>query len=461
MKRALRNGFTLIELLVVIAITAILMTVIVIPIYDSFNYTRYAQAFSDAQSKARIVADRIARDIGNSNGARNTNYLVPTTLNGNAASIAANSLIVRVPMIGGTTSAAPQQIEVVLPYVKMDLVEPAEGQVPANPALGYTNPYNGLIDPTLQSPKGQPVLPGGPGATIIRYFIGLRNPFVAYNDPYSGLLMAFNGNRDNLFVLYKAEVQPLVYRAGQGSNGDNSQRYRPNLEYFQSDAVTDTQIVNIDDPRFFLNDGALNIGIGINKNARVENWLLVSKLQTELTRYDLIQPIYDKASHVVTYNGGAPEIVPLIQFRPEHISNDAAQGQVAVREGEETNNAAERSDRTSFAPNTAFGATRSHAFGRKVGAPPPAAPSNSISSVEAIRPTDSQARLRDTASTTTTPTCRRPTTTREPRRSTCTLTISCPGRRAGIRSARRSARRTAAPDGCRTRRSYPALRLGI
>lgn len=339
MKRIVRSGFTLIELLTVMAITAILMTVIIVPVYQSFNYTRYAQAFADAQDRARIVADRVSRDIGNAVGARNTSYLVQTTLNGNPMSVLANSLIVEVPIMGSVSNPNLGAIEVDLPYVKMDLITPAEGQTPATAGM-YTNPYNGFIDPTLQSPKGQPTLPAGPGATIVRYFIGLRNPFAPYNDPYDGILMGFNGNRDNLFVLYKAEVQPLVYRTGTGTNGDISQRYRPNLAYFQSDSATDTQVIDIDDPRFFLNDAVANTGLGVSKLQRIQNWLAVSKLQTELSRFDMIQPVYDKFSHIVTYNGGAPEIVPLIQFRPAHISNDAAQGQVAIRPGEETNNAA-------------------------------------------------------------------------------------------------------------------------
>ena len=39
-----RRAFTLIELLTVIAITAVLLTIIVLPIFQSFNLTRAAQA---------------------------------------------------------------------------------------------------------------------------------------------------------------------------------------------------------------------------------------------------------------------------------------------------------------------------------------------------------------------------------------------------------------------------------
>ncbi len=330
-----KRAFTLIELLTVMAISAVLMTIIVVPVFQSFNFTRSAQAFADAQARAHVIADRISRAMGNAVAVRSNSGLVRTFLNGNVANIQANSVIVQVPRMGATTSLTAGTIEVVLPYTKMDLITPAEGDASQTPG-SYTNPDNGFVDPTLQSPKGQPTLPVGPGATIIRYFIGLRDPLRPYNNPYDGILMGLNGSQDNLFVLYKAEVHPLVFRAGQGSNGDTSSRFRPNLQFFQSDSVTDTQVIDYDDPRFFLidqNDPA--------KTARIRfGWLTVAKLQTELSRYDMIQPVYDKFTHAVTYVGNAPRIVPLIQFRPSHVSNDPMQGQVALRPGEETNNSA-------------------------------------------------------------------------------------------------------------------------
>jgi prepilin-type N-terminal cleavage/methylation domain-containing protein len=338
MKRIVRRAFTLIELLTVMAITALLMTIIVVPVFQSFNFTRSAQAFSDAQDRAQVVADRISRAIGNAVSVRNTAGLVQTYLNGKLTNVPAHSLIVVVPKRGSTSSLTAGTIEVVLPYVKMDLITAAEGDVSQTPGQ-FTNPTNGFVDPTMQSPKGQPALPAGPGATIIRYFVGLRDPLNPYNNPYDGILEGFNGGRDNLYVLYKAEVAPYVYRAGQGTNGDTSLKYRPNLTLFQSDFATDTQIVDLDDPRFFLNDFTANIGFGQPKLQRVQAWQAKAVLQTELSRYDMIQPVYDKVSHAVTYVGDAPVIVPLIQFRPSHVSNDAAQGMVAVREGEETNNA--------------------------------------------------------------------------------------------------------------------------
>ena len=100
-----RRAFTLIELLTVIAISALLMTIIVVPVFQSFNFTRSAQSFADAQARARIVADRVSREIGNSVGVRSTSLLVQTVLNGNITSVPQHStlktgLLIRIQSTG-------------------------------------------------------------------------------------------------------------------------------------------------------------------------------------------------------------------------------------------------------------------------------------------------------------------------------------------------------------------------
>ncbi len=56
-----RQAFTLIELLTVIAITAILLTIIVLPVLDSFNLLRSGQGWSEAQERARLLLDKVSR----------------------------------------------------------------------------------------------------------------------------------------------------------------------------------------------------------------------------------------------------------------------------------------------------------------------------------------------------------------------------------------------------------------
>lgn len=292
-----RRAFTLVELITVMAITAILLTIIVVPMIQSFNYVRQAQAFAEAQEKGRLVLERISREINNSAGVRDNSGV-------------RGACDVVVPDQNGVPRA------VRLNYAKLDIVKPAQsGYADAN---GILNPNTGKYDPTLKSLKGQIVLPVAPGTTIVRYFIGLRDPFRPYTNPYDGLLMARSGLQDNLYVLYRAEVTPYIFSGGS---------LVANQRFFEADA---NGAPILDDPAFFVNDG------NPAKAARIRNWMKASTIVTELSRFDMIMPIYDKRTRAVVYEpDGRPRLLALVQFRPVRVSSEPAEGNEAVRQGEE------------------------------------------------------------------------------------------------------------------------------
>ena len=320
-----RRAFTLIELLTVIAITAILMTIIVLPIIDSFNLLRAGQGWSEAQERARTLLDRISREVAMSTIVRDNSGI-------------GGQITVMVPPGPGSFNTTP--IPELLSYAKMDLYKPAEGEPQFDAAgnLVYVDPVTGKIDPTLRAPKGQALLPATAGATLVRYFVALRNPFDStnlnagnYNDPYDGLLMARNGSQDNLFVLYRAEVQPYTH------NGPN---LVGNATYFKLDANNNPIL---DDPAFMIPDGTAPTA------TRIQAWLAASVIQTEVSRYDMVLPVYSKSNYKVVYDAVpafkspgnidyAPRLVPLVQFRPSRISNEPATQQRTVRLSEESDN---------------------------------------------------------------------------------------------------------------------------
>ncbi|HLK14194.1 MAG TPA: prepilin-type N-terminal cleavage/methylation domain-containing protein [Fimbriimonadaceae bacterium] len=333
-----RRAYTLIELLTVIAITAILLTIIVLPIIDSFNLLRAGQGWSEAQERARILLDRISREIAKSAGLRDNSGV-------------GGQIMVMVPPGPGSFDATP--IPELLTYAKMDLYKAAEGEVQTD-ALGnpvYVDPVTGKIDPTLHAPKGQALLPATAGSTLVRYYIALRNPFAAagstnpanYNNPYDGLLMARNSQQDNLYVLYRAEIQPYVY---------NGTSFVGNGTYFALDANNNPIL---DDPSFMIPDGTAA------KAARIQSWLNASVVQTEVSRYDMILPVYNKNTRAVVFDkvpastpgnfDFAPRLVPLLQFRPTRISNEPGTQARTVRLGEESDNSGQSGAdviRTSF-----------------------------------------------------------------------------------------------------------------
>ncbi|RYG26099.1 prepilin-type N-terminal cleavage/methylation domain-containing protein [bacterium] len=337
-----KQAFTLIELLVVMAITAVMMTLIVLPIFQSFNLTRNAQAFADAQDKARILTERISREVGNAISVRGgsstptkinvTNVTVPAGYNDTA--LPGTSLIARLPGKDGNV------VETVLPNSKLDLIPPATGDPTRGPNGAFIDPSTGKEDPTLTRPKGDIRLPVAPGATVVRWFIGLKDPNRVYNEPYTGILQVRTGGADNLYVLRRAEVQPFVYRTLK-TDADNTatRAWRPNLAYFRSDDETDTQIIDMDDPRFFIKDEGQNPDSDAQKNERVDNWLAKAVIQTEVSRYDMIRPLTagPTGKPVATYdvtNTNVPKVVPLVQFVPTRVAAAPAAGSAAARPGE-------------------------------------------------------------------------------------------------------------------------------
>jgi prepilin-type N-terminal cleavage/methylation domain-containing protein len=328
-----RRGYTLVELLTVIAISAILLTLIILPVIQSFALTRQAQALSNAQELGKQLTEKISREVSNAVAVRGA-APVQTLVNGANIRLPSTSLIVRVPRVNpdGTRLEPRQEIELVMPYSRMDLVTPAEiGR--RGPNGGFIDPAIGKEDPTLQNFKGQTALPIAPGATITRYFIGLRDPFSLYNNPYDALLMSRNASRDNLYVLYRAEVQPRIFRNVAGQNV-----YAANTDFFEEDA--NNQPV-LDDPRFFVPnfDSSGNAITSDAKAIRIRNWLRRSVIQTEVSRYDMLQTIYDLRSRAVDNRGGSPNVLPLVQFRPTRVASEPAEGQIAVRLGQEVDNA--------------------------------------------------------------------------------------------------------------------------
>jgi prepilin-type N-terminal cleavage/methylation domain-containing protein len=312
---ARRRGFTLLELLTVMAISALIFSLIAFPLVQSFNLSRAAESFAAAQDRARTLIAEIEQEISDGAGVRDN-------------SGARGAIDVVVPGADATP------VVVRLENSKLDIILPAEGD-PGNQIGGaYINPDTGKADPTLRAPRGQVNLPVGQGQTILRYFIGLRAPIVdadndgvydtagQYTNPYDALLTAVEGGRDNLFVLYRAEVT-------------NSP------EFFE--VVNGTTV--LDDPSFFTMlpgvdyDEVTGEILNTDKADRIENWMRNARVLTEISRYDMVRPVYNKATQEVIYDGNVPRLISLVQFNPTRVSNEPLESMLAVRTGEEADNA--------------------------------------------------------------------------------------------------------------------------
>jgi prepilin-type N-terminal cleavage/methylation domain-containing protein len=315
MRRHKYSGFTLIELIVVIAISVILLSIMIVPVIQGFNITRAAQGFSEVQSEGRRLISQLEREIANAAAVRPT-----SGISGTVSIVMPDDLNVN------------QTIDI--PYAKIDIYPPAEGDASNQVGGAYVDPDTGKADPTLKAPKGDPDLPAAPGMTLVRYWIGLRDPLQPYKNPYSNYRTStgarWNGNpvssaQDNLYVLYRAEVQPRVLTGGGA--------LAPNTEFFDVD-VNGNPI--IDEPDFFLNTA----GVDPAQDTRAANWRRVGRIVSQFSRFDMIMPEFNKQNNRLILDGAQPRFVPLVRFQPARVSAETIQNNVVLQSGYEIDNAA-------------------------------------------------------------------------------------------------------------------------
>jgi prepilin-type N-terminal cleavage/methylation domain-containing protein len=335
MKNRMQKGFTLIELLVVIAITAIILTLLAVPLIQGFRLTRAGQAYAEAQDRARLVMDRISKELGT------------------AAAVLDNSLPsaaveVKLPLGvyagGGPAPNSTTDIvedpaarvgSVYLHHAKIDIIPAAKGDPAARDASGtWFNPYIGRFDPTAKGPIGQVTIPVAPGQTLVRYFIGLRDPRPnrRYVNSWEPIIFGAKTGFENLFVLYRAEVQPWVYDAQLG-------RYVGNANFFPIDPNGNPII---DDPGFFVSDPYQFYDTLANHQARQQNWANVAEVVTQDLRTDMIVTAVDESTRLAIYEQYPPipgtyipRVRPLTTFQALRVNNEPGTGNEVTRPGVE------------------------------------------------------------------------------------------------------------------------------
>lgn len=309
-----KRAFTLIELITVMAVSAILLTLITIPVVQSFNLTRASEAFVAAQSSARNLLSRIEREVSEAAQVRPNH--------GDAGSVVAI-----LPNITNT------MVEIRLPYSKLDFFPPAKGDASfRGPGGAFINPDTGKEDPTLGTPRGDVNLPAAPGFNLVRYWIGLKNPFLPYSNPNlrlytsTGAPWDTNFGGENLYVLYRAEVPVYVWNQAAG-------QMVANARYFELDSAGSPIL---DDPYFF----TVNSTTPIAQQERARAWQTAGRIVTEAVRFDMLRVEYNTTDKRVYFDGGIPRVLPLVRFQPRRMSSEPTQASSSATVGQEADNAA-------------------------------------------------------------------------------------------------------------------------
>ena len=365
LKTNYKSAFTLIELLVVIALTAVLLTLVFVPLTNSLNLTSRAGTQIESQSAARDIMRQIQAELsgpvfvydnasqgldapGGQGRLGDPDGRVIFWTYGNPTN--------------GTNVLSGPATPLFLRYAMVEFVQPAS-QSEQSPST--------VTDPTTGKPIQLPgsasniALPLVAGRTIARYFVGLRdNTSIStnINDPSGRALTgmpALNGNyhgyanryddagdvniqNDNRATLFKAEVQPFVIDTSTNKYGVNVGLFHTRNDD-GSKGNDPTKPIILDDPNFFYDNtlvAARFAAPGVNVNGRAavpmwENWKAVSQSLLALNKADAIvmerddrngMVCRDRQGRLPTDPGATapflPVVRPLVTFTPQYVEND-------------------------------------------------------------------------------------------------------------------------------------------
>ncbi len=355
-RRAAARAFTLIELLIVIALTAVLLTLLIVPLISALRYTQQAQIVTAAQDAARITKERITRELGSAVFVFDGTSHPFQTSNSVTAGDDKYTNFLDLQILSSTGSpvvahAYNAKLDFVLPRTsKGAVVDPTAN---SQEGVNYTQSQNGSA--IISNPSY--VFPLAAGTTMIRYFVGLKDPTKPYNNTREGKA---NGSDDNTYILYRAEFQPYIKNAaGTGVT--------PNPALFAArNNSSNVSIPELDDPDFFryvsradtdwLDDNHVTYGTTTlsgqdvaSHNARVDKWVQISKPVIPGPNVDLLL-LPHNADNTLTYDiatgafpgtahsGAAhdpvsgtpgksyPIVNTSVTFRPATISGNATPG---------------------------------------------------------------------------------------------------------------------------------------
>ena len=364
---AFMHAFTLIELLIVIALTAVLFALLLIPLVSALRYTQQAQIVTAAQDAARITEERITRELGSAvfvfDGTSHPFQLAAGAMLKPGDDAYTNFLDLQILDKTGAPVIA-QAFNAKLDFVLPKLNSSGTTDPTTNEPIAYTQSPSGSA--IISNPSY--VFPLAAGTTMIRYFVGLKDPTQPYNNTREGKA---NGSTDNTYVLYRAQFLPYVPNP---NHGPNEPAVKPNTDLFATRTNgSGVSIPELDDPDFFRYVGTSDVdwldtnhgaypaqtdpttvtdttadGSAAQHNYRVEKWRQIAKVVIPGPNVDLLLLPHNADNTLdydttgtftgVAHSGVATDPVtgkmyPIVStscsFRPATVSGNATPGTTA------------------------------------------------------------------------------------------------------------------------------------
>jgi len=251
-RRAAARAFTLIEILIVIALTAVLFALLLVPLVSALRYTQQAQLVTAAQDAARSTEERISRELGSAvfvfDGTSHPFQLTNGTMIAPGDDGYTNFLDLQILNSAGTPVVAHAynaKIDFVLPKLNDN-----GGTATVDPTTGEPITYSASQNGSAIVSNPSYVFPLAAGTNATRYYIGLKNPALSYNNTREGKTISGpNGSDDNTYVLYRAQYQPYVPVTNAAGRVTG---VTPNVNLFAvRNNSSGVSIPELDDPDFF------------------------------------------------------------------------------------------------------------------------------------------------------------------------------------------------------------------
>ncbi len=358
-----QRAFTLIELLVVIAVTAVLFSLLIIPLISALRFNQQAQSVTASQDASRVTREGLTRELGSAvfvfDGTSHPFTIPAGTVVSPGDDRYTNFLDLQIPGINGTGQYTPTVAHVY--NAKLDFV------LPKPSTTGTTDPTTGEQVAYRSNDNGSAIIsspalvfPPAPGTTMVRYWVGLKNPDAAY---YNVRERLGTGSTNNTYILYRAQFSP--YTITRDANNVQT-GIALNTDLF-TPTTPNGSLPELDDPDFFrtvttsdvnwLNSTHANYTATemSDHNARVENWIKIAKpvipgpnvdllalphKQDNTLAYDpqTVNPPSSSNIPGVAHSGAArdpitgtvyPIVNTTVTFRPGTVSGDATPGTTA------------------------------------------------------------------------------------------------------------------------------------
>ncbi len=188
-----------------IGLSAVLFALLLIPLISALNYTRQAQSLTAMQDAVRVTKEELTRELSSALYVfDNTSHpFITTSAVGAGDDRYTNFLDLQILDSAGNPVVAHAY------NAKLDFVEPKLNNkgLPIDPTTGEPVTYHSTPNGSAILSNPSFVFPAASGTTLVREWVGLKDPSQPYNNTREGKTTT---STDNTYILYRAQFSSTM-----------------------------------------------------------------------------------------------------------------------------------------------------------------------------------------------------------------------------------------------------------